>query len=117
MAFTLVNAQSDTINNSSSNAPLQSSGQQPNQYRKSDRVVIKSADMPASLKQTLRDNDAYRGWEKSTLYQDKNTNVYFFDLPNGETPKTYYFDQNGKAITGATRTSPSYNSSGDPNKP
>ena len=113
-----VHAQTDTTN---TNGTMQSPGMQPMQYNKQDRVVIKPTDVPPSLRQTLKENKDYTGWDKSTIYQDKGTNTYYFDLPGtgAGTAKTYYFDKNGKSITGmgTAGTGPSYNSSGDPNKP
>lgn len=111
VGLVFVNAQTDSA---SAGGAMQSPALQTIDYKKQNRVTVKPTEIPTSLKQTLRGSSDYKGWENAIIYRDKNTNQYSVDLANGGTTKTYYFDQSGKAIT---NSSPSYNSSGDPNPP
>lgn len=103
------NAQTDSTYKSQSNTTTQhQSGQTQSQkypYKVSDRETVQSSDIPASLRQTLGDS-RYNGWENTTIYRDKTSNDYYFDLNNGSSSTQYRFDKNGKAIqSGYTKSS------------
>jgi len=77
---------------------------QQDQYRTQDRVLVPQEQVPSPLRETLQGNQ-YKGWENSSIYQDRTTGEYSLDLKTGTTtPKTYRFDKNGKMVE-------------DPNKP
>jgi hypothetical protein len=58
------------------------------QYRTEDRVTVPSSDLPSGLRQTLQ-GDQYKGWENSTIYQDRATGNYYYQSsgmpPTGST--------------------------------
>lgn len=68
------------------------------QWKDEDRVLITTSEVPSSLRMTLSD-DPYKGWEKSTIYRNRNTNEYMVQIKDGSNTKTYYFDSSGKSIT------------------
>lgn len=57
---------------------------------------VNSVDIPASLRTTLSGSQ-YRGWEKSTIYQNDVTKRYMVRIGE-ENPTTYYFDKEGKPV-------------------
>jgi hypothetical protein len=57
---------------------------------------VNSADIPAPLRTTLGGSQ-YRGWEKSTVYQNDVTKRYMVRVGD-ENPTTYYFDKEGKPV-------------------
>ena len=67
-------------------------------YRQ-DMTVIKSSDIPASLKTTLQDAQ-YKGWETGTFYTNKAKDSYVVEIRDASTSKTksYRFDANGKPM-------------------
>jgi hypothetical protein len=67
------------------------------QWRNEDRVVVRSNDIPSSLRITLR-GDQYKGWENSTVYRNRSTNEYMVEIRDGSKTNTFYFDKDGKAI-------------------
>jgi hypothetical protein len=74
------------------------------QYRQPDRVIVPQDQLPQAMRLTLEENQ-YKGWENSTIYQDRTTGEYFLDVFNtSNTSKTYRFDRNGRLVE-------------DPNKP
>ena len=77
--------------------------QQGDQYRTQDRMLVPQDQLPSNLRQTLQGTQ-YKGWENSSIYQDRTTGEYSMDLNNGaNTPRTYRFDRNGKVIDNANR--------------
>jgi hypothetical protein len=62
-----------------------------------DVIKVQSDQIPSGLKQTLQD-PAYQGWENSTIYLNRNTNVYSLDIGTGNNLKTYRFDENGSPM-------------------
>ncbi len=96
------NAQSDSTYKSESKQSTvsQTSSQTQSQtypYKASDREEVQSSDLPQSLRQTLGDQ-RYSGWENATIYRDRTSNDYYFDMQNGSSSTQYRFDKNGKAI-------------------
>jgi hypothetical protein len=74
------------------------------QYRHQDRVLVPQDQLPLPMRETLLGNQ-YKGWENSSIYQDRTTGEYSLDIRNStQTPRTYRFDKSGKLIE-------------DPNKP
>lgn len=68
-------------------------------YRQ-DMIVIKSSEVPASLRTTLGETK-YKGWESGTVYRSKNNDGYVLevkDANNNNKITTYRFDAQGKAI-------------------
>ena len=60
-------------------------------------MKVNSADVPANLKTTLS-GTTYQGWETGTIYKNEAGDMYTLRT-SGNSPKTYYFDKNGKATT------------------
>jgi len=67
-------------------------------YRQ-DMTVIKSSEIPASLRTTLQDAQ-YTGWETGTFYTNKAKDSYVVEIKDATTNQTkmYRFDANGKPI-------------------
>jgi hypothetical protein len=63
---------------------------------------VNSSDIPASLRQTLSGSQ-YIGWEKSNVYVSPSGERYSVRIGT-TSPKTYYFDKNGKAIEAGSST-------------
>lgn len=115
IGLSVLHAQTDTTRNRQqqrTQTPTQSPVPQPqtptpaqqgNQYRTQDMMVVPQDQVPSTLRQTLQGTQ-YKGWENSTLYQDRATGEYSLDINNGAaTPRTYRFDKNGKVIDNANR--------------
>lgn len=66
------------------------------QYRK-DMVVIKAAQLPASVKKTL-ELEEYKGWEKATIYRNPSSTFYLVEIQEPAKTRTYRFDKNGKRL-------------------
>ncbi|MBL0744438.1 hypothetical protein [Chryseolinea lacunae] len=60
---------------------------------------IKTAEIPASLRQTLQSPE-YKGWEtNSTIYKSDANSGYTVQMMNqGGQPQTYRFDDKGKLV-------------------
>lgn len=68
------------------------------QYREPDRVIVPIEQLPSTMRQTLQEPQ-YKGWEHSSIYQDRATGDYTLDIKSGnETPKTYRFDKSGRLM-------------------
>lgn len=67
-------------------------------YRQ-DMVVIKSSEIPASLRTTLQDAQ-YKGWETGTFYTNKAKDAYVVEIKDASSNrvKSYRFDANGKLM-------------------
>ncbi|HEY9007216.1 hypothetical protein [Ohtaekwangia sp.] len=79
--------------------PSQSSSQtQPSdQYNQKDYTMIKSNEVPSSLRTTLKGSE-YTGWESGQVYRNKTNNGYLVRVGSGDETKNYYFDRSGKRI-------------------
>jgi hypothetical protein len=68
-------------------------------YASPNNVMIHQDDLPATMRETLR-HSQYKGWENSTIYQDKTSGEYSVEINNGSTttPQHYRFDRNGRPI-------------------
>lgn len=64
---------------------------------KKDMVVIRSAEVPASLRNTLQ-GDQYKGWESGTIYRTQSSDMFIVEIRDGDKIKMHRFDQNGKPI-------------------
>ena len=64
---------------------------------KKDMIVIPSAEVPASLRNTLQGTQ-YKGWEKGTIYRNQTSDMFMVEMRDGNQARIYRFDQNGKAI-------------------
>jgi hypothetical protein len=64
-------------------------------------VLVEEQDVPAKLKETLRDSD-YSGWERGKLYQNPATGEYILVMGGSESgndeQRSYRFDKDGKVI-------------------
>jgi hypothetical protein len=64
-------------------------------------VLVEEQDVPAKLKETLRDSD-YSGWERGKLYQNPATGEYILVMGGAESgsdeQRSYRFDKEGKVI-------------------
>lgn len=67
-------------------------------YRQ-DMTVIKSSEIPPTLRTTLQDAQ-YTGWETGTFYTNKAKDTYVVEIKDATTNKTkmYRFDANGKPM-------------------
>jgi len=67
-------------------------------YRQ-DMVVIKSSDIPASLRTTLQEAQ-YKGWETGTFYTNKAKDTYVVEIKDASTnkAKAFRFDASGKPM-------------------
>jgi hypothetical protein len=75
-----------------------SATQQPSdQYIQKDYETVKSADVPSSLRTTLKGSE-YTGWESGSVYRNKTNNGYMVRIGSGDQTKNYYFDKGGKRI-------------------
>ena len=95
-----VNAQSSDTSKRptrSSTPAVQPTPQQPSNQMKKDVVIVKSTEVPASLRKTLED-PMYVGWENSTIWRNKTTDEYTMEMMSGTTMRTYRFDKTGKPI-------------------
>lgn len=96
-----VNAQSDTTDTKEKTRQSQATPQ-PSQNAQSSipkgYTMIKSNELPSSLRTTLQGNEYY-GWESGTVYQNRTNNQYLVTVGTGPDTKTYYFDRNGKRVT------------------
>ncbi|HEY9047169.1 MAG TPA: hypothetical protein VIN08_14790 [Ohtaekwangia sp.] len=79
---------------------------QSDQYIQKDYIMIKSNEVPSSLRTTLKGSE-YTGWESGQVYRNKTNNGYLIRVGAGDDTKNYYFDRSGKRITdpgsGATK--------------
>lgn len=67
------------------------------QYRK-DMDVIRSSEVPASLRSTLQ-GDQYKGWEENaTIYSGRNRDSFIIEMREGTQTKVHRFDQEGKPV-------------------
>ena len=67
-------------------------------YRK-NLVTIKQKDIPAPLRKTLG-RPEYKGWEKGTLYRNKEATFYLLEIQEPIKTRVYRFDKYGKRDTG-----------------
>jgi hypothetical protein len=62
-----------------------------------DLIQVQKDALPAPMTQTLQ-GPTYQGWENSTIYYNRGTNEYSFDVGSGNDVKNYRFDQNGNPV-------------------
>jgi hypothetical protein len=67
-------------------------------WNNEDRVIIVNEDIPANLRVTLQ-GDQFKGWENSTIFQNRKTNEYMIEIRDGSNAKVYYFDKEGKILS------------------
>ncbi len=68
------------------------------QYREPHRVIVPQDQLPSAMRQTLLEPQ-YKGWEYSSIYQDRTTGDYTLEIRDGnETPRTYRFDKTGRLM-------------------
>ncbi|MEI9918471.1 MAG: hypothetical protein WDO14_06685 [Bacteroidota bacterium] len=91
-------AQTDTTKSKTQTQP-QPTTQQSDELRKDQDMKgwtkVQSSEVPANLRTTLNGTE-YSGWETGTVYRNEAGDSYQLRT-SGNTPKTYYFDKNGKA--------------------
>ena len=79
------------------NPTQESTGSQ--DYQK-DMIVIKSSEVPPSLRTTLGGAD-YQGWESnSTIYRSRSNDQFIVEMRDGNQTKVHRFDKEGKVIQG-----------------
>lgn len=71
----------------------------PGKYLLQNRLVIRPDHLPNGLRETLV-NEVYRGWENNTIYQDRETGDFYYEVPASDTipRRTFRFDRDGKPI-------------------
>ena len=67
-------------------------------WNNDDRIIIVNEDIPAGLRVTLQ-GDQFKGWENSTIFQNRKTNEYMIEIRDGSNAKVYYFDSEGKLLS------------------
>lgn len=70
-----------------------------NHYRK-----MSINELPVKLRKRLRTSD-YEGWEKSGVYYDKNSDLYYVRVRRGEEIRSIGLNRNGKPVTFNAATS------------
>lgn len=102
LGIVAVNAQQ--VDTTGVTPPAPSTQQQPSateqpsdQYIQKDYEIVKSADVPSSLRATLKGTE-YTGWESGSVYRNKTSNGYMVRIGSGDQTKNYYFDKGGKRI-------------------
>jgi hypothetical protein len=70
-----------------------------NATMKEDRVEVSRGDLPPLMKTALQHEEKYAGWEKGTVYFEKNSDQYIVHIVKENTTETFRFDKKGKAIT------------------
>lgn len=97
--FTKSRSRTDTLMQAPVPPPqVTTPARQGDQYLQEDRVLITPDQLPVHLKETLQANQ-YKGWENSSVYQDRVTGEYSLEITNGDaSTRSYRFDKNGKLI-------------------
>jgi len=68
-------------------------------YQK-DMIVVKSSEVPPSLRTTLGDS-RYKGWENgSTIYKTRSNDQFVVEMRDGNNTKVHRFDKEGKLVQG-----------------
>jgi hypothetical protein len=68
-------------------------------YQK-DMTVIKSSEVPTSLRNTLGGGD-YQGWENnSTIYRNRSNDQFVVEMRDGNQTKIHRFDKDGRVLQG-----------------
>ena len=80
---------------SATEQPSATQQQSSDQYIQKDYETVKSTDVPASLRTTLKGSE-YTGWESGSVYRNKTSNGYMVRIGSGDQTKNYYFDKSGK---------------------
>jgi hypothetical protein len=88
--------QSSQSSQSSSQSSQSSDQMNRDKSSSGDRTLVRSTDIPASLRQSLQSSD-YTGWESGQVYRTKN-GEYILEMNKNGTTKTHRFDANGKPI-------------------
>lgn len=73
--------------------------QQPGSIKLKDMTVLKSTEIPASLRETLQ-APQYKGWDAATskIYRNQTSDLYVVQIQDGTMTKSYRFDKDGKPI-------------------
>jgi hypothetical protein len=79
---------------SSSSGASSTSGASGTSGANGDRTLVRSSDIPASLRQSLQGSD-YTGWENGHVYKTKN-GEYIVEIQKNGMTKTHRFDANGQ---------------------
>jgi len=70
---------------------------QPYNQQPGAMIPVERSQLPGTMIETLRD-PLYEGWESSTIYYNRGTNEYNFDVGTGDEIKNYRFDRNGNPV-------------------
>jgi hypothetical protein len=64
----------------------------------SDAVRITSKEIPAAVKRTLESGTQYTGWERASIYKDKDGNKYIVEMKDADTTRVFRFGKDGKPL-------------------
>jgi hypothetical protein len=71
-------------------------GSQAGSNRNNDRTLVRPAEIPAALRQSL-EGSMYTGWENGRIYKNKS-GEYTVEIQKNGMTKTHRFDANGQPI-------------------
>jgi hypothetical protein len=64
-------------------------------------IRVKIDAIPAAMRKILENNE-YRGWQKSGVYQDGRSSEYVVDIRRGDSIQTFRFDRSGMPVKSST---------------
>lgn len=73
---------------------------EPTANEKEDRVEVAADQVPRMLRNSLENDEKYKGWENSKIYLDKNNRMYMIHINDGTATKTYRFNEDGEEVEG-----------------
>jgi len=72
-----------------------------------DQYIRLSPDsLPKRVVETLAHDDIFKGWQKASLYYDKNTKLYVIHLASGNSIRTYRFNADGEPVAYSETSKP-----------
>lgn len=78
--------------------PRDTTSVQPSESYLKGMTMIKSSDVPTSLRTTLQAPE-YKGWENVPIYRNESSNMYIIEMRDKDQKLVpYRFDANGKVI-------------------
>ena len=97
MSFISMAVHAQSTDSTHSQQPSSERQQPSNQFKQQDYTLIKTSDIPESLRKTLQ-NQEYAGWETGKVYESKNKDGYWVRISTGSDIQNFFFDRNGRAI-------------------
>lgn len=61
-------------------------------------VKITPEQLPERIKQMLRSDTQYEGWEKAAAYQSKTSEVFMLEITKADTTRIFQFDRLGQPV-------------------